>query len=115
MTSIRNRLLFHWINLHSLSYLVRHLVMLALLLSTRFLVLDVAFYRAFFGALHRLRPALACRKLERKEAKRTDSELSELLQKFYEKAPVRVFRNQQDVIQHHVGAANLAAQQDGLV
>ena len=110
MTSIRNRLLFHWINLHSLSYLVQHLMMLALLLSTRFLVLDFGFYRAFFGALYRLRPALACRKLERKEANRTDFELCELLQEFYGKAPVRVFRNQEDVIQHHIGAANVAAQ-----
>ncbi len=110
MTSIRNRLLFHWINLHSLSYLVQHLFMLALLLSTRLLVLDFGFYRAFFGALCRLRPALACRKLERKEAKRTDFELFELLQEFYGKAPIRVFRSQEDVIQHHIGAANLAAQ-----
>ena len=115
ITSIRNRLLFHWINLHSTSYLVRHLMMLALLLSTRFLVLDFGFYRAFFGALHRLRPALACRKRERKKAKRTDVELFDLLQKFYAEAPVRVFRNQEEVIQHHIGPAKLGVQQDGLV
>ena len=115
ITSIRNRLLFHWINLHSPSYLVRHLMMLALLLSTRFLVLDFGFYRAFFGALHRLRPALACRKRERKKAKRTDVELFDLLQKFYAEAPVRVFRNQEEVIQHHIGPAKLGVQQDGLV
>ena len=28
---------------------------------------------------------------------------------------MRIFQNQEDVIQHHIGAAKLAAQQDGLV
>ena len=34
--SFRNRLLFHWINLHSPTFLVRHILMLAILLLTRF-------------------------------------------------------------------------------
>ncbi len=47
--AVRNRLLFHWINLHSTGYWIRHLVGLAGLLLTRFMVLDGNFYRFFPG------------------------------------------------------------------
>ncbi len=35
--SLRNRLLFHWVNLHSPSFLLRHILMLVVLSGTRFL------------------------------------------------------------------------------
>lgn len=109
MTSTRNRLLFHWINLHSPSYLMRHILMLVLLLGSRFFVLDFGFYRAFLGALQRLRQALACRKIEKQASRRTDVEVQELLQEFYETAPIRIFRNHEQVIQEHAEAAKLAS------
>ncbi len=105
MISLRNRLLSHWINLHSPSYLLRHLCLLVALLATRFLVLDLGFYRAFFGALKRLGPALVCRRIEKTEARRSDVELSELLEGFCRAAPIQIFRNQEEVIRAHAGAA----------
>lgn len=104
VTSLRNRLLFHWINLHAPSYVLRHLLLLFVLLVTRFVVLDFGFYRSFWGALMRLGPAMACRKIEKREAARSDMELSGLLHNFYREAPIQIFESQEEVIQHHIGA-----------
>ena len=64
----RNRLLFHWINLHSPTFLARHLLMFCVLLFTRILVLDFSFYRACFQALRKLSMALDCRREEKIQA-----------------------------------------------
>jgi len=89
--SFRNRLLFHWINLHSPSFLVRHILMLAVLFCTRILVLDLDFYRAFFQALGRLEKVRELRRHEKAKAKRSDAEIARRLKRFYRLAPISIF------------------------
>ena len=76
--AVRNRLLFHWINLHSPTYVLRHLIMLGVLFVTRLWVLDFHFYRSLLQAVRQLPQVRTLRKLERKSAGRTDAELSRL-------------------------------------
>lgn len=99
--SLRNRLLFHWINLHSPSYLLRHLLMLALLLAVRLLVLDLDFYRAFFQALGRWDQVLAHRKREKQRVVQSDAQVGARLKRFYRSAPIQVYYNQREVLQRH--------------
>ncbi len=99
--SLRNRLLFHWINLHSRDYLARHLAGLLILLLTRVLVLDVRFYGAFLSALGHLPQVVRLRREERRHALRSDRELARILRRFFVEAPVHVYYNQRDVIQRH--------------
>ncbi len=99
--SFRNRLLFHWINLHSRSYLLRHLFWLLVLTLTRVLVFDLYFYRSLGLALRRLPEVLKIRKLERSSSRRTDIEVSGILGRFYDSAPIEIYYNQQEVIQKH--------------
>jgi len=89
--SFRNRLLFHWINLHSPTFLVRHFVMLAILFLTRILVLDLDFYRALFQALGKLAKVRELRRIEKAKAVRSDAAVAGLLLKFYREAPIQVF------------------------
>jgi len=95
--SFRNRLLFHWINLHSPSFLARHVLMLAIFFVTRFAVLDWDFYRSLGQALRQLRQALRLRQVEKARSVRSDAEVSKLLRGFYRHAPIRVYYQQSDV------------------
>ncbi len=95
--SFRNRLLFHWINLHSPSCVARHLLMLVVLVLTRFAVLDWDFYRSLAQALGQFRPALRLRRLEKAQSVRSDLEVARLLRRFYRAAPIRVYYQQSDV------------------
>ncbi|MFC1736314.1 glycosyltransferase family 2 protein, partial [Candidatus Hydrogenedentota bacterium] len=62
----RNRLLFTWKNMTDPLWLFsRHLLPLALRLLLGWLILDLAFYRAFFAAAGRLSPALQARRAEK--------------------------------------------------
>ncbi len=99
--SRRNRLLFHWINLHSPDFLIRHLAMLAVLLATRILILDLDFYRSFIQAARRLGPALQMRRREKSLSRRSDRELARLLADFYKSAPVEVYYNRRQTLEHH--------------
>ncbi|MEE8349858.1 MAG: glycosyltransferase [Acidobacteriota bacterium] len=99
--SLRNRLLFHWINLHSRSYLLRHLIMMVILALTRVFVFDLYFYRSLGLALLQLPEVLKLRRLERGRAKRTDAEISRILNHFYDSAPIEIYFNQQEVIRKH--------------
>ena len=101
--AVRNRLLFHWINLHSTGYWIRHLVGLAGLLLTRFLVLDGTFYRSFLGALSRISKVRRMRRRERDRARRSDAEISGILSSFYRTAPIRVYRSSNQVRAEHPG------------
>lgn len=103
--SFRNRLLFHWVNLHTPSYLASHLGMLVLLVLSRALVLDWHFYWALGSALRRLPRVLRRRREEREAAVRTDRELNRLLRAFYDRAPVRVYYNQEEVVALHPEAS----------
>ncbi|MFB3901953.1 MAG: glycosyltransferase family 2 protein [Acidobacteriota bacterium] len=89
--SLRNRLLFHWINLHSPTFLLRHLAMLAVMFLTRILALDFDFYRAFFQAVSQLDKVRELRRREKAGAARSDASLARLLRAFYREAPIRVF------------------------
>ena len=100
-TSLRNRLLFHWINLHSPTYSFRHLIMVHLLFLTRLLALDFRFYRSLLQALRKLPQVRTLRQLERDKARRSDAEISRLLNRFYQSAPIQIYYNQQEVIQKH--------------
>ncbi len=95
--SFRNRLLFHWINVHSPSFIVRHLLMLVVLVLTRFAVLDWDFYRSLAQALGQIGPALQLRRLEKARSVRSDAEVARLLRRFYRVAPIRVYYQQSDV------------------
>jgi GT2 family glycosyltransferase len=89
--SFRNRLLFHWINLHSPTYLLRHFLMLAIWIPTRVLVLDFDFYRALFAALGKLSEVKRLRGEEKSRALRSDAEVHLLLKRFYRRAPIQVY------------------------
>ena len=99
--SFRNRLLFHWINLHSPWYFVRHVLMLCVLFVTRGFVLDFSFYRSLYGAFERLPAVVRLRASEKRLCKRTDAQVHDLLQAFYNAAPIQVFRSEQEIVQFH--------------
>ncbi|HLV00582.1 MAG TPA: glycosyltransferase [Acidobacteriota bacterium] len=99
--SFRNRLLFHWINLHSPSLFVRHLLGLGLLCLTRIFVLDLFFYRSLAQALRRLPEVHRLRKVERSQARCTDVEIQSILTEFYRSAPIQIYYNQRDVMSKH--------------
>lgn len=99
--SFRNRLLFHWINLHSPSFILRHLSTLALLFVVRAFVLDYRFYRSFFQALDRLNTVRELRRKEIARARRSDRDVSRILERFYRLAPLEIYYNQQEVLQKH--------------
>jgi GT2 family glycosyltransferase len=72
----RNRLLLIWKNLTSAPlFYGRHLAPLLCRCAVKWLVLDVDFYLALFGALGRLRAVRRGRRIEKREAKRTDGDL----------------------------------------
>lgn len=111
--AVRNRLLFHWINLHSTGYWIRHLVGLAGLLLTRFMVLDGTFYRSFAGALSRISEVRRMRRWERDRARRSDTEISRILNSFYRTAPIRVYRSGSQVRAEHPGLEKAPAVEAG--
>ena len=71
--------------------------MLAILLVTRFAVLDWDFYRSLGQAFGQLRPALKLRRQEKARSVRSDAELSRLLRRFYRQAPIQIYYQQSDV------------------
>ncbi len=75
--------------------------MLGVLFVTRLWVLDLDFYRALLQAVRQLRQVRILRKLERKRAERTDAELSRLLKRFYQSAPIQIYYKQREVLQKH--------------
>ena len=99
--SLRNRLLFHWINLHSRDFLLRHLAGLLVLFLSRILVLDFRFYGALLSAAGHLPQVLSLRREEKNQARRTDRELSGIFRRFFVEAPVHLYYNQRDVIRKH--------------
>jgi GT2 family glycosyltransferase len=107
--STRNRLLFHWINLHSPRFLASHVFMLALLFLTRILVLDHRFYRSLWEALQLLGPARRLRAQEKKRAWRSDVQVARLLREFYRSAPIRVYYEHRQVLEHHPEAPRPAS------
>ncbi|HSR66885.1 MAG TPA: glycosyltransferase [Acidobacteriota bacterium] len=101
--SLRNRLLFHWINCHRPAWMAAHLMMLTVKLLTRILAGDVGFYRALWKALGRLGEVRRLRRTERLAARRSDEQVADLLTAFYEKAPIAIYYNRSQVVSRHPG------------
>lgn len=106
--AVRNRILFHWINLHDPAWLAAHAAMLGLLLASRILVGDMAFYRALGGALRRIRPALSLRRIEKSSRRRSDRQVARLLRDFYDRAPLQSYFGRSEVLDSHPGLAQAA-------
>lgn len=103
ITAVRNRLLFHWINLHSFWFLASHLVYLHLLLLTRIFAGDTGFYSSFWQALIRFPEARRLRRQEHQKAKTSDWEVARLLKAFYQARPIRIYSGRGDILRHHPG------------
>ncbi len=101
VVALRNRLLFHWINLHDPLFLLSHLAMLPILFATRLLVADWVFLRAFWQALHRLGQVGPRRRAERRCARRSDRQVAALLSNFYRRAPIRIYSSRREILQSH--------------
>jgi GT2 family glycosyltransferase len=71
----RNRLIYHWINLHDARMLASHVAWVALLALTAPLRFDIGFLFAFLEALKRLPQVRARRSEEKQMRKRSDREV----------------------------------------
>ena len=86
--SRRSRILMHWMLLHDPRMFLQHLVSIAVRILTSWLVLDWRFYWAIFSGLAHLPAILKKRRATRRTMVRTDRELLEMLQSFYQTAPI---------------------------
>ncbi|MBI4447102.1 MAG: glycosyltransferase [Acidobacteria bacterium] len=101
MVSLRNRLLFHWIHLHSQTLFASHIAVLMALMLSRLLVLDYGFYYALFSALRQWGTVRRLRSIERRQAKRSDRDIIKELGSFYRSAPIEIYYNQREVLDKH--------------
>jgi GT2 family glycosyltransferase len=99
--SFRNRLLFHWINLHSPILLIWHFLVLLFMLVWKTVTFKFLFLRAFVQAAGCCREVLRNRREERKASKRSDWKVMKLLNNFYRSAPIQVYYSHQEVIEKH--------------
>jgi GT2 family glycosyltransferase len=86
--SRRSRILMHWMLLHDRKMFCRHLAFLSARLLVSWLILDWRFYWAVFTGIANLSVIRDKRRTTRKTMARTDSELLELLNRFYRSAPI---------------------------
>ncbi|MBI3941192.1 MAG: glycosyltransferase family 2 protein [Acidobacteria bacterium] len=101
IVAVRNRLLFHWKNLHDPVMLCQHVAMLALLLLSRWAVADLAFYQAFWGALKKWPECRQSRLREKSAARRSDRQVRRLLHQFAARPDIEVFHSRQEVAQRY--------------
>ncbi len=99
--SFRNRLLFHWINIHSPILLTWHFIVLLFMLIWKTVTLKFLFLKAFVQAAGCWREVLRNRRKERKAAKRSDWQVIKLLNNFYRSAPIQVYYSRQEIIAKH--------------
>lgn len=97
----RNRLLFHWINLHAPGALLRHAGMLPWVVLSRALVGDLLPLQALLGAVKQLGPVVRRRRWEAAHAVRSDWEVRDRLAAFYRSAPIRVYYNRRQIVEKH--------------
>jgi len=100
-TSLRNRLLFHWINLHSPGFLARHLFMLAGMCLINGIILNRSFFRALLSALRFLPEARQLRSREKSKAVISDRELAARFDRFIRTAPIRVYTSLREIEEEH--------------
>ncbi len=86
--SRRSRILMHWMLLHDRSMFGQHLASIILRLLTSWLWLDWSFYWAILTGLANVKAVLRKRNENRQAAVRSDRELLELLERFYNTAPI---------------------------
>jgi GT2 family glycosyltransferase len=86
--SRRSRILMHWMLLHDPRMFLEHLASIAVRLLTSWLVLDWRFYWAISTGLAHLPAILKKRRATRRTMTRTDRELLDMLQRFYQTAPI---------------------------
>jgi len=86
--SRRSRILMHWMLLHDRKMISAHIASMAFRFLTSWLMLDWRFYWAIFTGIGKLPYVLRKRRLTRKTMVRSDRELLELLDHFYQSAPI---------------------------
>jgi GT2 family glycosyltransferase len=99
--SFKNRLIFHWINIHSSTMLVGHFVVLLFMLIWKTLTLEFHFLTGFLQAASNWKAVMEHRREERRASKRTDRQIIEHLDNFYRTAPVQVYYSHEEVIRRH--------------
>ena len=99
--SFRNRLLFHWINIHSPILLTWHFIVLLFMLVWKTVTLKFLFLKAFVQAVACWREVLRNRRMERQASKRSDWQVIKLLNNFYRSAPIQVYYSHQEVMKKH--------------
>jgi GT2 family glycosyltransferase len=88
MLSRRSRILMHWILLHDRKMFGLHLASIAGQLLTSWLWLDWPLYWAVFTGLRNIPAILQKREENRRAAVRSDRDLLQLLEHFYQSAPI---------------------------
>ena len=99
--AIRNRILFHWINLHTPSFFLAHCWMLLLKVLSRIWVWDLVFYRALFSALRAIPQVAPLRSRERKSAIRSDRELDLLFRQSWKSPDLTIYHDRKEVQKLH--------------
>lgn len=99
LVAVRNRLIFHWKNLHSWTMLMSHLLMLCFLLLFSIFKLDFLFYRAFWHATARLPEILWKRQEERRRSATSDRALHRRLAQFYRLEGIVIVRSRKEALQ----------------
>jgi GT2 family glycosyltransferase len=84
----RNRILMHWMLLHDPGMFRRHLLALAGRFLISWLALDWRFYWGIFTGLRNLGRIVDRRRETRRLLVRTDREILELFERFYQTAPI---------------------------
>ncbi len=102
--SFKNRLLFHWINIHSKSMLACHLMSLSSMCILKAITLDLYFFRALWKALRQIPEVKKLRKLEKSKSRRSDKEIISILNNFYKSAPITVYLSRDEILQKHQDA-----------
>jgi GT2 family glycosyltransferase len=99
--SFKNRLLFHWINIHSKPMLACHLLSLSTMCILKALTLDRYFFKAFRNALRQLPEVRKLRKQEKLKSRRSDREIISILNDFYKSAPISCYFSREEILEKH--------------
>lgn len=99
--SFRNRLLFHWINLHSPLFFATHLMTLFLLTCANAIILNRSYFRSLFSAMHELGRVRSLRGREKKRSKVSDKEISMILKRFSKNRAIKVYYSLDEIRKEH--------------
>ena len=102
--SFKNRILFHWINIHSPYMLACHLLSLTTMCILKAATLDSHFLGAVKEALRQIPEVRKLRKLEKASSRISDRNIISILNEFYKSAPIRVYLSREEVLRDHQDA-----------